>query len=156
MLTYTSIIRKVDSGIRATRSELGTRYEVKYGCIIALFSNPNTESQSLRSSLSIGKYPEFGKNHSSYTSILNLKGSIENETSFTESVKDMLAKPITVLDVLTEWQINKLHEAGIDTIDSLYNTTEEELINRIYNVGPARARVMKNAATAELLEYLSG
>ena len=68
----------------------------------------------------------------------------------------MLAKSIDVLDLLTTWQKNKLKHAGINTIEELHSKTEESLIDNIYNVGPVRARLMKNAATAELLEYLSG
>jgi hypothetical protein len=41
-------------------------------------------------------------------------------------------------------------------LEQLHQITEEGLIKKIYNVGPVRARLMKNAATVELLEYLSG
>lgn len=57
---------------------------------------------------------------------------------------------------MTKWQKNKLKDAGINTIEELHNNTEESLMENIYGVGPARARIMKNAATAELLEYISG
>jgi len=50
----------------------------------------------------------------------------------------------------------KLKSAGIQTIENLHTKTEESLIENIYGVGPARARLMKNAANAELLEYISG
>ncbi len=156
LLTYTGVIRKIDSSIRATRSELGTRYEVKFGCIIALQANPTADSQNLFKSLSLKKFPEFGKNHSSYRSIGEIKRGIEDEENFRESVKIMLQKPITVLQLLTPWQRDKLTEIRIHTLEDLHNKTEAELIERIYNVGPVRARLMKNAANAELLEYLSG
>jgi len=68
----------------------------------------------------------------------------------------MLKQSITVLQLLTTWQKNKLIEAGITTLEQLHLKTEESLISNIYNVGPVRARLIKNAATAELLEYLSG
>ncbi|QWF69608.1 hypothetical protein KEF85_09460 [Methylomonas paludis] len=68
----------------------------------------------------------------------------------------MLEKPIDVLSLLTEWQKGKLKNAGIYTIEDLHSKSEENLIESIYNVGPVRARIIKNAATAELLEYLSG
>lgn len=156
LLTYTSIIRKTDSSMRATRSELGSRYEVKYGCIISQFPNPHAESKEFYNSLSYKKFPEFGKSHPSYSGILNLKGAIENPQSFRESIETMLKKPVSVLQLLTPWQIGKLKSVGINTIEDLYDKSEEDLISQIYNVGPARARIMKNAATAELLEYLSG
>jgi hypothetical protein len=68
----------------------------------------------------------------------------------------MLAKPVDVLPLLTSWQKGKLKQAGINTIEQLHQNSEEDLIDQIYRVGPVRARLMKNAATAELLEYLSG
>ncbi|RZK43430.1 MAG: hypothetical protein EOO90_03720 [Pedobacter sp.] len=156
LLSYTGIIRKIDSNIRATRSELGSRFEVKYGCIIALQANPVSESLEFFKSLSVAKFPEFGKNYSSYLRISNLSDTINDEITFKQSLENMLTKPISVLQLLTEWQKQKLNEIGIISLEDLHSKTESELIDRIYNVGPARARLIKNAATAELLEYLSG
>lgn len=155
LLTYTGIIRKVDSAIRATRSELGTRYEIKYGCMISLESNPHGESQEFFKSLTIKKFPEFGKNYSAYSGSEKLLEN-DDEDQYEESLKSLLQKPIDVLVGLTSWQKGKLKSAGILTIESLHNKSEENLIEDIYGVGPARARIMKNAATAELLEYISG
>jgi len=45
---------------------------------------------------------------------------------------------------------------GIQTIENLHSNNEESLIEKIYGVGQVRARIMKNAANAELLEYISG
>lgn len=156
LLTYTGVIRKVDAGIRATRSELGSRYEVKFGCVLSLFSNPHVESKELYEALSIKKYVEFGKNHSAYGPILELTSAIDNDQNFRESVKVMLVKSIRVLSLLTPWQIDRLEESGITTIEDLYSKSEEDLFGKIYGVGPARARAIKNAVAAELLEYLSG
>jgi hypothetical protein len=156
LLTYTGIIRKVDSSVRATRAELGTRYEVKYGCVISLESSPHNESGEFYGNLSIKKFPEFGKNHSSYTINENIIDIKNDAQQYDKSLKSMLSKPIDVLGLLTSWQKEKLKAAGIQTIEKLHSNTEENLIEKIYNVGPARARLMKNAATAELLEYISG
>ncbi len=156
LLTYTGIIRKTDSSVRATRSELGTRYEVKYGCVLALQSNPTNDSKNLFDHLSIKKFPEFGKSYLAYDSIANLKDTIEGDENYKESLQTLLKKPITVLELLTGWQKEKLNEAGIITLEDLYSKSEAELIEKIYQVGPVRARIMKNAANAELLEYLSG
>jgi len=156
LLTYTGIITKLDSSVRATRSELGARYEVKYGCIISLESNPHAESKRFFESLSLKKHPEFGKQHSSYLGINTLAFIKDDKEQYKASLKSMLEKPIDVLSLLTVWQKEKLKNAGIYTIEDLHSKTEENLIESIYSVGPARARIMKNAATAELLEYLSG
>jgi len=78
------------------------------------------------------------------------------DDQYKASLKSMLEKPIDVLELLTDWQKGKLKGAGILTIEDLHSKSEANLIESIYNVGPVRARLMKNAATAELLEYLSG
>jgi hypothetical protein len=155
LLTYTGIIRKVDSSIRATRSELGTRYEIKYGCLLSLESNPHGESQEFFQNLSIKKFPEFGKNHSAYAGSEKLLKN-DDEQQYEESSNSLLQKSIDVLVALTHWQKERLKSVGILTIEDLHNKSEENLIEDIYGVGPARARIMKNAATAELLEYISG
>ena len=154
LLTYTGIIRKIDSSIRS-HGNLGTRYEVKYGCIIALESNPVIESKLLLNKVSIRQFTEFGKNHPEYKKIENLSAYIQEDSQYKESLESMLKKPIDVLS-LTYWQKNKLKSANINTIQDLYGLKEEDLIEKIYGVGQARARVMMNTANAELLEYISG
>lgn len=155
LLTYTGIIRKVDSSVRATRAELGTRYEIKYGCMLSLESSPHAESQEFFKNLSIKKFPEFGKNHVAYSESEKLLKS-NDEQQYEESLRSLLQRPIDVLVALTEWQKNRLKSVGINTIKDLHDNSEESLIENIYGVGPTRARIMKNAATAELLEYISG
>ncbi|SDG76757.1 hypothetical protein SAMN04488062_10278 [Flavobacterium omnivorum] len=156
-LTYTGIIRKVDSGIRATKAELGDRYEVKYGCILSLDAKPLNISKDFFNNLTITKFPEFGKNSPAYSSIVDLVEVIkDDEATFQRSISYILLKPISVLQLLTNWQKSKLSEVGINTISDLHNKTEAELIEQIYNVGPYRARIMKSAVDAELLEYISG
>ena len=156
LLSYTSVLRKVDSAVRATRSELGSRYEVKYGCILALSRNPSADSKKLYGSLNTKHFPEFGKNHEAYKEIKELNSTIDDKGEFKNALGNMLKKSVDVLQVLTLWQKDKLKQAGIDTIEQLHQNTEDDLIEKIYNVGPSRARTIKNAATAELLEYLSG
>ena len=155
LLTYTGIIRKIDTSVRATRSELGSRFEIKYGCMVSLEANPHSESIEFYRNLTISKYPEFGKNHPSYSES-NLILLSDDEQQYEKSLESLLSKSIDVLVLLTMWQREKLKEAGINTIEQLHNITEESLIEKIYNVGPTRARLMKNAAVAELLEYISG
>ena len=155
LLTYTGIIRMVDTAVRATRAELGTRYEIKYGCMISLEGNPHGESPDFYKNLSIKKFPEFGKNHSSYLGS-DVLLEADDELQYKESLRSLLKKSIDVLILLTTWQKEKLKSAGIQTIEDLHTNTEESLIEKIYGVGPARARLIKNAANAELLEYISG
>jgi hypothetical protein len=62
LLCYTGIIKKASAGVRATRSEIGDRYEIKYGCLISLAQSPSKESIEIYSYIASNKYPEFGKN----------------------------------------------------------------------------------------------
>lgn len=154
LLTYTSIIKKDDSNIRA-HGRLGTRYEIKYGCIIALDKSPHTKSIDIEKIRSVRQFTEFGTTHSEYENLENLSVSILSDEQYQKSLESMLKKPINVL-ALTTWQKSKLKEANINTIEELYILREADLIAKIYGVGPVKARTMKNAANAELLEYISG
>jgi len=154
LLTYTSIVKKEDSNIRA-HGRLGTRYEIKYGCIIALDKSPHNKSIEIEKIRSVRQYTEFGKTHSEYENIENLAVAILSDEQYQQSLDSMLKKSIDVL-ALTNWQKTKLKEASINTIEELYVLREEDLIKKIYGVGPVKARTMKNAANAELLEYISG
>lgn len=155
LLCYSSIVRKLDDGVRATRAAIGARYEIKYGCIVALDANPQKYSTQLRPSLSIKKFAEFGANHRAYKTIAHLGSTNEQDIQFLDAVKRQLQESITVLQ-LTDWQKQRLEEIGVTTIESLLSQTEEDLISQIKLVGEVRARRMKNAATAAFLEYLSG
>ena len=53
LLCYSGILQEGVSGIRATRSELGTRYMVNLGCQIALDAEPVAFGTQLRQSLSV-------------------------------------------------------------------------------------------------------
>lgn len=156
LLTYTGIIRKEDNYIKATKSELGNRFEVKYGCIISLDNNPTSISKDFFKDLNIGKFPEFGKSSPAFSGFEEVLIDLETEESYKIGLKSLLEKSISVLDLLTLWQKDKLITAGISTLEQLLNSTEEQLIEQIYGVGPYRARFIKNAANAEILEYISG
>lgn len=156
LLSYTGIIRKIDASIRATRRELGARYEVKYGCVISSEASPVAQSNAFFEKLSLKKFPEFGKNHSAYSGIRDIESNQLTDQQYLNALQSMLAKPVDVLPLLTAWQKEKLNQANVKTIEQLHQHSEEDLIDQIYSVGPVRARIMKNAATAELLEYLSG
>jgi hypothetical protein len=53
LLTYTGIVNKLDSGVVATRREIGTRYSINLGCLAAPAANPIRFITDLRSGLSI-------------------------------------------------------------------------------------------------------
>lgn len=154
LLTYTGIIKKIDAGIRS-HGDLGSRFEVKYGCIIALNQNPHQYSKELFKIRDIRRFNEFGSNHKEYDKIQNLSASVVENEQYRKSLESMLNKSINVL-FLTKWQKERLINAGFLTIRDLYGLKEKTLIETIYNVGPVRARIMMNAANSELLEYISG
>jgi hypothetical protein len=155
LLCYTGVIRKIDDGLRSSHSQIGSRYEIKYGCVLALETDPLKYSLKLGQNLQIRRFNEFGKNHPAYQNLVQQDLKEEQDQTIAETVRNQLMQSIDVLD-LTNWQKDKLKGVGVNTIESLLAFNEEDLIEKIYNVGPVRARTIKNAAIAELLEYLSG
>lgn len=155
LLCYTGIIRKIDDGVRNSHSKIGTRYEIKYGCLVALDPSPQKYSENLGRNLDIRRISELGATHTAYQSLSQTELLEIQDEEIAKTVKKQLLQSIDVLD-LTGWQKQNLKNVGVTTIESLLTIKEEDLIRNIYQVGVVRARTMKNAATAELLEYLSG
>jgi hypothetical protein len=122
---------------------------------LSLDPNPQTYSGVLGRNLDIRRFNEFGANHPAYRSLPQQNLREVQDEEIAETVRKQLSQNINVLD-LTDWQKEKLKGVGLITIESLLSLDEDYLINNIYQVGPVRTRIMKNAAIAELLEYLSG
>lgn len=150
LLEYTGIISQHSSGIRATRSELGARYEVNGGCLFAQEATPTSTSLNIARKLSIKKMTEFGF---SYPDFEKIKGAVIDSTG-APTIAQQLEKSIETLD-LTPWQKTKLKEIGISTIKELIDADEQKLQEARY-VAEIRARQMKNAAVAAVCEYLLG
>jgi len=155
LLCYTGTIKKIDDGVRNSHSKIGSRYEIKYGCLLALDPNPQKYSVVLGKNLDIRRFNEFGANHPAYQSLSQRELCEVQDEEIAKTVKQQLQQDIEVLD-LTDWQKEKLRSVGVTTIESLLSIDEEDLIRNIHGVRTVRARTMKNAAIAELLEYLSG
>jgi len=156
LLCYTGIIRKINGGIRGRNAQIGSRYEIKYGCILSLAAKPLQHSPKLYPNLSLKIFSEFGANNEAFNEIKHFDIFEEQESDVLKTIRAQMQKNINVLQTLTSWQKEKLQECGIKTIEELLHRSEDELIRQIYGVGPVKARIMKNAAIAELLEYLSG
>ena len=153
ILSYTGIVKEMESGIKATRGEVGRRYSVNLGCLFALESTPAATSFSIATSLTPKRMTEFGANHIAFRSLAEaIKVDVEGEYGF--ALEPQLQKPVSVLD-LTPWQKEKLHELTLQTVGDVLEASEEQLKLARY-VGDVRARRMKNAAVAAVLEYLSG
>jgi hypothetical protein len=153
LLAYSGIVTEHASGIRATRSEVGTRYAVNLGSLIAQEAVPTNTGLRIARNLTPKRMSEFGANHAAYESLL------ANVPTFTEPsvgavLKQQLAKPLEVLDV-TEWQRLKLQELKLSTVGDVLLAGERELQSLMY-VGEKRSRRIRNAALAAVFEYLSG
>lgn len=150
ILEYTGIISEHSSGIRATRSELGARYEINEGCLFAQEATPATTAHFIAKHLSIKKMTEYGSNYNSFEAI---KGAVI-DSSGSATIMQQFGKNIDTID-LTSWQKSKLHELEINTIGELIEVEETKLKEARY-IADARARQIKNAAVAAVCEYLLG
>lgn len=153
ILCYTGVLNEMEAGIKATRSEIGKRYMVNLGCLFALEATPVRNAFEIAKSLTPKRMTEYGANHPSYRSLLEAESAVDKDDR-PQHLEMQLGKPVTVLD-LTEWQVEKLHELKLETVGNVLEATEQQLKLAKY-VGDVRARRMKNAAVAAVLEYLSG
>ena len=155
LLEYTGIVQRGDDGIRGTRSEIGTRYAVNLGCLLALESAPTSTSLEIVRNLSIKRFTEFGANHSAYHELLSYGLASLEPDNMLDILKQQLAKSIDCLDI-TEYQNEQLKNLGLTTVGHVLSAKEQDLVANIDYVGEKRARRIKNAADAAVLEYLSG
>lgn len=154
LLEYTGIVQKGDDGIRGTRSEIGTRYAINLGCLLALEATPTAAALDLIRSLSIKRFTEFGANHSAYQGLVKSAPDYR-DPDMLQILKEQLGKSIDCLDI-TAYQNEQLKQVQLSTVGDVLRSAEQDLIDKIYYVGEKRARRIKNAAAAAVLEYLSG
>lgn len=154
LLEYTGIVQKGDDGIRGTRSEIGTRYTINLGCLFALEAAPTATALEIVKNLSIKRFTEFGANHSAYQELIQAAPGYQ-EPNMLQILKEQLSKPIDFLDI-TAYQNGQLKAIGLGTVGDVLRSKEQDLIQKIDYVGEKRARRIKNAADAAVLEYLSG
>ncbi|MET7714679.1 hypothetical protein [Streptomyces sp. NPDC005407] len=153
LLCYSGIVQEGDSGMRATRGEIGTRYMVNLGCLFSQDAEPIKFGQNVRKHLYVKRMIEFGANHPSYRPIDKLSLDAVNSGG-NQALEAQLERSISHLDV-TDFQRAKLNELGFRTIGEVLKS-DEEAFKRAYYVGTKRARQMRNAAVTAVLEYLSG
>lgn len=154
LLEYTGIVLKKDEGVRATSSELGIRYEIKLGCVLAFEAYPIVTGKKIIPNLTPRRVTEYGFKSAIFQN-LDLDIKTETDAELVQMIQEQLQKPIDIL-YLNDWNKSKLKSCGLLTIEDVLNTPEEELQEMIHYVGPVRSRKMRNSALAELLEYLSG
>jgi hypothetical protein len=153
LLAYTGIVTKGDSGIVATRGELGTRYSVNLGCLVAPDSNPIKTLTHVARCLTVRRFTEYGANVPSFKTLADSIGTFE-EPDMSTILQVQLNKSVDVLDI-TDFQKRALLQVNMDTIGKALRAREEHF-QAVDYIGPVRSRRMKNAAVASVLEYLSG
>jgi len=153
ILEYTGIINLIDEGVKMTRSELGTRYFVNFGCILAQEINPVTVSIDIRHNLSLNKFTEYGINHAAFKDI-NINWSSNINGDINEALGIILSKSLNCLE-LSIFQKNKLIELKLKTIGDILSASEEGL-QQAQLIGLKRARTILSVATNAALEYISG
>ncbi|MDR6853004.1 hypothetical protein J2Y54_002524 [Sphingomonas sp. BE123] len=153
ILCYTGVLTEHASGMKGTRSEIGTRYLCNLGCLFSLEANPSSSAFAIAKALTPKRMSEFGANHPSYRALTEQEGDLGDiDEGF--DLEEQLAKPNTVLDI-TPWQRGKLDSLELFTVGQVLAAGEDKLKEAFY-VGDKRARQMRNAALASVLEYLSG
>jgi hypothetical protein len=153
LLAYTGVITKLDSGVVATRREVGTRYAINIGCLAAPSANPVSFISELRRGLTVKRFTEYGQNLPAFLEIAGRVGTMV-DADLSTALERLLAEPTTVLD-LTDHQQAALVSIGIRTVGQAL-TSSEATFRRAMYIGPVRSRKMMNVVTAAVLEFLSG
>lgn len=153
LLAYTGVIVKVDSGVVATRRDVGTRYAINMGCLAAPYSNPIVAIGEIKQGLSLKRFTEYGKNFPPFVEIAERVGAMV-DADISEALQKLLNVSVNALD-LTAHQKDSLISVGINTVgDAL--TSSEATFRQANYIGPVRSRKMMNVVTAAVLEFLSG
>ena len=153
LLSYTGIVTRLDSGIVATRGEIGTRFAINMGWLAAPAADLIQTLTTIGTRLSIKRFTEYGANYPMFQELTAVVGDFE-EVDISAVLQRELGKSIDVLN-LTEYQKAGLHSISIDSVGSALQASEGEF-QRISYVGPKRSRRMMNVVVASVLEYLSG
>ncbi|PXX77462.1 hypothetical protein, partial [Rivihabitans pingtungensis] len=153
LLAYTGVIIKMDSGVVATRREIGTRYAINIGCLAAPASNPIAFIGELKRGLTIKRFTEYGQNHPPFAEIAARVGAMV-DADLSSALESLLRKPVMVLD-LTEHQQWALKSINISTVGEAL-TSSESTFQKVMYIGPVRSRKMMNVITAAVMEFLSG
>ena len=153
LLAYTGIVSEHAKGIKATRSEIGTRYAVNLGCLFSYEPTPASTAFNIAKSLTPKRMNEFGANHSAYQSLISSAPDF-SQSKMSRVLNSQLSKDIGILDI-TDFQRDRLRSIGLNTLGDVLRSSEIAL-QRAYLVGPVRSRRMKNAAITSVYEYLSG
>lgn len=153
LLSYTGIVNEYGYAIKATKSELGTRYQVNLGCLLSLESTPSNSAFKIAKNLSSGRFSEYGMNNAAFKQLIDVVPKFV-ESDIQSILNRELNKSIDCLD-LTDWQKQTLHNIDIGKIKDILEVSENDL-KKVHYVGDKRARRVRSAALASVYEYLNG
>jgi hypothetical protein len=153
LLMYTGIITRLDSGVVATRGEIGTRYAMNVGCLASPTANPITFISDLRAGLTVKRFTEYGANYQTFSEIAALVGD-KIEADISQILGNLLERPVSVLDI-SEHQKSALASIEIRTLGQALASSESDFMKADY-IGPKRSRRIMNVVTSAVIEYLSG
>ena len=153
LLCYTGIIILHSEAMKATRSELGARYSVNLGCLLALENSPALSGFNIVKNITIKRMTEYGSSHPTFESMVNHSDDFDDNT-INQALQEQLDKSVEIL-MLPQWLIDSLLELSLNTIRDVLDASEKT-IQRAYYVGEVRSRYIKNEATSAVFEYLSG
>jgi hypothetical protein len=153
LLAYTGVITKLDSGVVATRREVGVRYAINIGCLAAPSSSPVAYITELKRGLTVRRFTEYGQNYPAFVEISARVGSMVDADLSTELGR-LLAEAVTALD-LTDHQQAALRSIDVVTVGQALTSSEATFQKASY-IGPVRSRKMMNVVTGAVLEFLSG
>ncbi len=105
LLSYTGIVTRLDSGIVATRGEIGARFAINMGCLAAPAADPIQMLTTIGPRLSVKRFSEYGANYPVFAALTAIVGEFQ-EVDMSAVLQRELAKSIDVLD-LTEYQKNE-------------------------------------------------
>ena len=149
LLAYTGVVVQGDSGIVATRSEIGTRYMVNLGCLTAPEAAPISALNHITGKLNIKRFTEYGANHALFSTLVSEIG-VFSEPDMSAILQAQLERPVHVLDI-SDFQRKSLSNLGLDSIGKALVPPEEQYRQADY-IGPKRSRRMKNAVVASVLD----
>jgi hypothetical protein len=153
LLCYTGIISLHSEAMKATRSGVGSRYSVNFGCLLSLENTPAATGAPIIRNITVKRMTEYGANHTAYSTLS--ADLIEfNDATINEALQQQLDKSVDFLD-LPNWLIEALKGLSLLKIRDVLDASEPT-IQRAYYVGKVRSRYIKNEATAAVFEYLSG
>ena len=154
LLMYTGIVTRLNSGVVATRGEIGTRYAINIGCLAATAANPLAFILDLRTGLTVKRFTEYGANYASFSKIAKRVGD-KIEADISAILVELLARPVTVLDISAH-QKKALQSIGINTLGDALASHKSDFMRANY-IGPKRSRRIMNVATAAVVfQILSG